>query len=165
MSSEPQFIHLHTHSAYSLAEGAIHPKELAGLCAREKMPALAVTDSNNMFGALEFSMAATGKGIQPIIGCQLNVGEAEQQLVFLVQNDAGYKNLSKLVSDAYMEGDVTKLVATSFEALKEHSNGLICLSGGAVKGFRDEKDILAFIGKKQKIIVFLQHRESLQNLI
>ncbi len=143
MSSAPQFIHLHTHSAYSLAEGAIHPKELAGLCAAEKMPALAVTDSNNMFGALEFSMAVTGKGVQPIIGCQLNVGEAEKQLVFLVQNDAGYKNLSKLVSDAYMEGDVTKLVATSFEALKEHSDGLICLSGGAIKGFRDERDILA----------------------
>ncbi|MEZ5903180.1 MAG: DNA polymerase III subunit alpha [Alphaproteobacteria bacterium] len=141
MSNLAEFVHLHVHSAYSLAEGAIRTKEIAELCSADKMPAVAITDSNNMFGALEFSMAATGKGVQPIIGCQVNVGEAEQQLVLLVQNEAGYKNLSKIVSDAYMEGDVSKSVATSFEALAEHNNGLICLSGGAVKGFREEKDI------------------------
>jgi DNA polymerase-3 subunit alpha len=88
-------------------------------------------------------MAATGKGVQPIIGCQVNVGEAEQQLVLLAQNQTGYLSLSKLVSDAYMEGDVSKLVATSLEALKNHSDGLICLTGGAIKGVREEKDILA----------------------
>jgi DNA polymerase-3 subunit alpha len=143
MSSASQFVHLHVHSAYSLAEGALRTKEIVELCTADKMPAVAVTDTNNMFGALEFSMAATAKGVQPILGCQINVGEAEQQLVLLVQNEQGYKNLSKLISDAYMEGDVTKLVATSFEKLKQHSEGLVCLSGGALKGFTAEKDILA----------------------
>ncbi len=143
MFNPAEFVHLHVHSAYSLAEGALRTKEIVELCAADKMPAVAVTDSNNMFGALEFSMAATGKGVQPILGCQLNVGEVEQQLVLLVQNELGYKNLSKLISDAYMEGDVTKLVATSFAELKNHNDGLICLSGGALKGFTAEKDILA----------------------
>ena len=137
-----EFIHLHVHSAYSLAEGAIRIPKLVDLCIADKMPAVAVTDSNNMFGALEFALEAAGQGVQPIIGCQLNVGEAQQQLVLLVQNEAGYKNLSKLVSDAYMEGDVSKSVAANFKALGGHSDGLICLSGGAVKGFREEKDIL-----------------------
>lgn len=137
------FVHLHVHSAYSLAEGALRTKEIVELCASDKMPAVAVTDTNNMFGALEFAMAATGKGVQPIIGCQLNVGESEQQLVLLVQNEVGYKNLSKLISDSYMQGDVTKLVATTFDELNSHHVGLICLSGGALKGFREEKDILA----------------------
>ena len=143
MPQPAQFVHLHVHSAYSLAEGALRTKEIVELCANDKMPAVAVTDTNNMFGALEFSMAATGKGVQPIIGWQVNVGEAEQQLVLLAQNQTGYLSLSKLVSDAYMEGDVSKLVATSLEALKNHSDGLICLTGGAIKGVREEKDILA----------------------
>jgi DNA polymerase-3 subunit alpha len=138
-----QFIHLHVHSAYSLAEGAIHPKELAKHSALNGMPAVAVTDTNNMFGALEFAMASVEMGVQPIIGCQVNVGEAGQQLVFLVQNETGYKNLSRLISDAYMEGDVTKQVSTGFDELEKFSEGLICLSGGPLKGFREEKDILA----------------------
>ena len=138
----PEFVHLHVHSAYSLAEGAMHPKKLVELCAADKAPAVAVTDTNNMFGALEFSMAASGKGIQPILGCQVNVGEAGQQLVLLVQNEKGYKNLSKVVSDAYMDGDGTKQVATSFDELSQISEGLICLSGGQVYGFREEKDLL-----------------------
>lgn len=143
MSKPAEFIHLHVHSAYSLAEGAIRTKELIELCEADKMPAVAVTDTNNMFGALEFSMAATGKGVQPIFGAQVNVGEAGQQVVLLVQNDAGYKNLSKIISDAYMEGDVSKSVNTTFEKLKDNSDGLICLSGGTIKGFREEKDLLA----------------------
>ncbi len=143
MSQPTQFVHLHVHSAYSLAEGALRTKEIVELCAQDKMPAVAVTDTNNMFGALEFSMAATGKGVQPIIGCQVNVGEAEQQIVLLVQNQTGYLSLSKIVSDTYMEGDVSKSIATSFEALKKQNEGLICFTGGAVKGFREEKDILA----------------------
>jgi DNA polymerase-3 subunit alpha len=142
MSQPADFVHLHVHSAYSLAEGALRTKEIVELCCADKMPAVAVTDSNNMFGALEFSLVATEKGVQPIIGCQINVGEAEQQLVLLVQNQTGYLNLSKLVSDAYMEGDVSKLVATSLEELVTHNDGLICLSGGAIKGFREEKDLL-----------------------
>ncbi len=141
MSSQ-QFIHLHVHSAYSLAEGAIHPKELVKKSVLNQMPAVAVTDTNNMFGALEFSMAAQEKAVQPILGCQLHVGEGGQSLVLLAQNEEGYKNLSKLISDAYMEGDLTKQVATSFDKIAKSHEHLICLSGGPIKGFTTKKDIL-----------------------
>ena len=65
------FIHLHTHSAYSLSEGAIPPARLAALAAQHGMPAVAMTDSSNLFGALEFSDYCAKKGVQPIVGCAL----------------------------------------------------------------------------------------------
>lgn len=142
-SESKQFVHLHVHSSYSLAEGAIHPKDLVKKCVKAGVPAIAVTDTNNMFGALEFALAAAGKGVQPIIGCQVTVGEVGQQLVFLVQNEQGYKNLSKLVSDAYMQGAGGKDVTCDFDAIAPHSDGIICLSGGPTKGFREEKELLA----------------------
>jgi DNA polymerase-3 subunit alpha len=64
------FVHLRVHSAYSLSEGAIKTKELVKLCQKQSMPAVAVTDTGNLFGALEFSLAAADAGVQPIIGCQ-----------------------------------------------------------------------------------------------
>ena len=67
------FIHLRIHSAYSLSEGAIKIPEIAELCVRERMPAVAVTDTSNLFGALEFSTVCAERGIQPIIGCQINL--------------------------------------------------------------------------------------------
>ena len=73
MSSDPRFIHLRTHTEYSLLEGAVRLKKLPGICADMDMPAVAVTDTNSLFGALEFSVAASGAGIQPIIGCQVDV--------------------------------------------------------------------------------------------
>ena len=67
------FVHLRVHSAYSLSEGAIRIKELIELCRRQQMPAVAVTDTGNLFGALEFALAARDAGIQPVIGCQLAI--------------------------------------------------------------------------------------------
>ncbi len=69
----PEFIHLRVHTAYSLSEGAIKIPALIDLCREHDMPAVGVTDTNNMFGALEFSMAAADAGVQPIIGCQVDV--------------------------------------------------------------------------------------------
>src|ERR1044072_708902 len=86
------FIHLHVHSAYSLAEGAIPVEELVGLCQENKMPAVAVTDTGNLFGALEFAMTAAKGGVQPIIGCQIRLGLEAHQLVLLAQSEAGYRN-------------------------------------------------------------------------
>jgi len=139
--AKPQFVHLHVHSAYSLAEGAIHPKALVKQTVLNDMPAIAVTDTNNMFGALEFSMAAAEKGVQPIVGCQVEVGEAGQSVVLLAQNQAGYMNLSKIISDAYMDVEA-QVVATTFDEVAACSDNLICLSGGQTKGFREEKDLL-----------------------
>ena len=126
-----RFIHLHTHSAYSLAEGAIKVKDLIALAKANNMPAVAVTDSNNMFGALEFAMEARKNGIQPIIGSQVLIGDQEHQLVLLVQNEDGFRNLSKLMSDAYLEGDSQHAAAIDFDVLKGNAEGLICLTGGS----------------------------------
>lgn len=129
MPSTDAFIHLHLHSAYSLAEGAIKTKDLVKACAKRGMPAVAVTDSNNMFGALEFAIEAKKAGVQPIMGAQLSY-EDETQLVLLAQNEAGYRNLCRLLSDAYMQGDAHKVVITQQE-LAAFSGGLLCLTGGS----------------------------------
>ncbi len=124
------FVHLHVHSAYSLAEGAIKVKDLVKRCVAEKMPAVAVTDSNNMFGAMEFAIEAAEKGVQPILGAQVLYTEDEHQLVLLAQDEQGYRNLCRLLSDAYMDGEETQVVITK-EELTLYSDGLICLSGGS----------------------------------
>ncbi|HEV7369092.1 DNA polymerase III subunit alpha [Arenibaculum sp.] len=139
------FIHLRVHSAYSLSEGAIRTKELVKLCAKQKMPAVAVTDTGNLFGALEFSMAASDAGVQPILGTVLglrrlgpapsgrpNARLASQpdQLVLLVQNEAGYANAMKLVSKAYMESEPGGQPMVSLEDLEGRTDGLIALTGG-----------------------------------
>ena len=143
--SHADFVHLRVHSAYSLSEGAIRVKELAGLCKGHKMPAVAVTDTNNLFGAMEFSMAAADSGVQPIIGAQIAVtregGEVPgmgrsatqvrpDQVVVLVQNDAGYRNLLKMLSTAYMESDNVEDPQITLEALEKYADGLILLTGG-----------------------------------
>jgi len=135
------FIHLHVHSAYSLAEGAIQIKDLVKRCKYNTMPAVAVTDTNNLFGALEFAMAAADEGVQPIIGMQATM-EDGAQIVLLVQSNEGYLNLCKLVSDAYMQGAGGKDFVASYEAVAACSAGVICLSGGPTAGVLDEKRLM-----------------------
>ena len=139
MSNAPRFIHLRVHSEYSLLEGAVPVKKLVGLCLAQKMPAVAITDTNNMFAALEFSVTAQGAGVQPIVGCQISlahdpaaVGERARPpapLVLLAQDEAGYMNLMKLNSCLYIDkaGQVPQV---TMDDLARHSNGLICLTGG-----------------------------------
>jgi DNA polymerase-3 subunit alpha len=139
MSKAPRFIHLRVHTEYSLLEGAVPVKMLVGLCQTMKMPAVAVTDTNNMFAALEFSVLATGAGVQPIIGCQVSLdydpaGQGERPrppapIVLLAQSEAGYMNLMKLNSCLYLRGDGA-LPHVAPEELVAHSDGLICLTGG-----------------------------------
>ncbi|MDD4616271.1 MAG: DNA polymerase III subunit alpha [Alphaproteobacteria bacterium] len=148
----PSFIHLRVHSAYSLAEGAIkvhedHPKDggknprkdVLELCLQHQMPAVALTDKGNLFGAQEFGQYASEAGIQPIIGSQLAVLRPEQatiktlareaydQIVLLVQNETGYRNLSFLTSQCYINFDRSDPYITAAE-LAEHAEGLIALS-------------------------------------
>ncbi|PPB79909.1 DNA polymerase-3 subunit alpha [Albidovulum inexpectatum] len=137
--ADPRFIHLRVHTEYSLLEGAIPLKKLIGLCDRLNMPAVAVTDTNNLFAALEFSVLARGAGLQPIIGCQISVDYDPVQpgeraagyapIVLLVQDETGYMNLMKLNSCLYLRGDGT-LPHVTLEELEAHSQGLICLTGG-----------------------------------
>ena len=115
------FIHLHLHSAYSLAEGAIKVKDLIKTCAAQNMPAVTVTDTNNLFGAMEFAKTAKGAGVQPIIGCQLQI-ENYGHLVLLVQNEEGYRNLCTLVSSAHLEEEENAAPAATLENLQKYSS-------------------------------------------
>jgi len=137
--SDPRFIHLRLHSQYSLLEGAVHVKKLPAMCEAARMPAVALTDTNNMFAALEFSVTAKDAGVQPIIGCQIDVaydpprpGEKPRNpaaIVLLAQNERGYENLMKLNSCLYLDkhGEIPQVTV---EELAQYSDGLICLSGG-----------------------------------
>ena len=140
MTKHPRFIHLRVHTEYSLLEGAMPVKKLPGLCAAAGMPAVAVTDTNNMFSALEFSVTAASEGVQPIMGCQVDVvfetpapGEKARRaaaVVLLAQNEHGYENLMKLNSCLYIDKG-GELPQVQLEELEQYSAGLICLTGGA----------------------------------
>lgn len=138
------FVHLRLHTAYSLSEGAIRTKDLAGAAAEAGMPAVAVTDTNNLFGAMEFGPAMAGAGVQPIMGCQLSVQYGLDSrapagmvrplfapVILLAQNEQGYANLMALISSAFLESDpqfATHLPAGRFQG---RTDGLIALTGGA----------------------------------
>ena len=104
MPADPGFVHLHVHSSYSLLEGALTIARLAELAKKDRQPALALTDTDNMFGALEFSEKMAGAGIQPIIGCALGidfadqdnrggaVGESWPRIVLLAARENGYRS-------------------------------------------------------------------------
>jgi DNA polymerase III subunit alpha len=133
------FVHLRVHTPFSLLEGAVKIPELVSRAVANDMPALAITDTGNMFGVLEFSAACAGKGVQPIIGTLLAISSAEhrtqrpedaERLVLLAQDDKGYANLLKLVSKSHLETEAGDVPAVDMEALGRHAEGLICLTGG-----------------------------------
>src|SRR5690606_6365999 len=110
------FVHLRVHTAYSLSQGAVRIDGLAEICKRQAMPAVAITDTGNLFGVLEFATTMSKAGVQPIVGCILSIrraaaqpgrpggnGAAPDQLLLLVQDATGYRNLLALVSKAYLE--------------------------------------------------------------
>lgn len=145
MASTP-FVHLHLHSQYSLLDGAIRIGDLIKKAKSYGMPAVALTDHGNMFGALEFYLKCKEEGIKPIVGSEVYVASASRfakegsedasgfHLVLLCQNSVGYRNLSYLVSAGYKEGFYYK-PRIDKELLAKHSEGLICLSaclGGEV---------------------------------
>jgi DNA polymerase III subunit alpha len=130
--SEP-FVHLRGRSAYSLLESALHVKELAALAKAKHMPALALTDSNNLFGALEFSEVTSEKGVQPIVGLGLTVreeGGATGVLALLAQTEAGYSNLMALSTAAFLDTPATEEPNVPLAVLLQRSEGLIALTGG-----------------------------------
>jgi DNA polymerase-3 subunit alpha len=138
--TQPRFIHLRVHTEHSLLEGAVPVKKLVKLIADAQMPAVAVTDTNSMFCALEFSVLAKEVGVQPIIGCQVSLAHDPSRpgeklrlpapVVLLAQDEAGYQNLMKLSSCLYI-GKGGDLVQVTIEELEAHAGGLICLTGGA----------------------------------
>ena len=140
MSSLPKYIHLRVHTEYSLLEGATRLKKLPELCKANDMPAIALTETNNLFSALEFSVLFKDNGLQPIIGCQIDFrftdmgserrARTTAPIVLLAKDELGYKNLMKLSSEMYVQNDDEK-VEISIETLERHADGLICLTGGS----------------------------------
>ena len=138
MSRTAGFVHLRVHTEYSLLEGAVRLGELPGLCCKGGMPAVAVTDTNNMFAALEFSVSAMDAGVQPIIGCQFDLvldganpeggSAAPAPVVLLAQSREGYQNLLKLNSRLYLREAAEPHVTLA--DLEGHAEGVICLTGG-----------------------------------
>ncbi|KRB44551.1 MAG: DNA polymerase III subunit alpha [Pseudomonadota bacterium] len=134
------FVHLRVRSAYSLLEGAIKADKVSSLAAAAGMPAVALVDRANLFGALEFSIYSKDSGVQPIIGCALPVtgiggGQSERwakvpTIVLLAQSERGYLNLSVLSSHCYLEADGSEDVSVPWAKVVEHNEGLILLSGG-----------------------------------
>jgi DNA polymerase III subunit alpha len=141
-ASEPGFVHLHVHSSYSLLEGALTIARLAELAKKDRQPALALTDTDNMFGALEFSEKMASAGIQPIIGCALGVdfgdqekrgvaaGEAWPRLVLLAAREEGYRSLMRLSSRAYLETPPNEQPHIKLAWLAAEADGLIAATGG-----------------------------------
>jgi len=137
------FVHLRVKSAYSLLEGALRPKDLARLARDFAMPAVAVTDVNNLFGVYEIADSLASQGIQPIVGTLLSVESTATEtaaglgtrrkppgLPLLAQNEQGYRNLSKLLSAAYLGAEPGDFPHVKAEVLARHADGLIALTGG-----------------------------------
>lgn len=140
----PTFVHLHVHSAYSLLEGALTIGKLAELAKADKQPALALTDTNNMFGALEFSEKMVGSGIQPIVGCTMAVDFGDRtenqrgghppppaRIVLLAAREEGYRSLMRLNSRAFLETPTHEVPHIKVDWLDGEAAGLIVLTGGA----------------------------------
>src|SRR5215831_12750872 len=141
----PGFVHLHVHSSYSLLEGALTIARLCELATADRQPALALTDADNMFGALEFSDKMAAAGIQPIVGCALAVDFADQdalpragspaqlarpRIVLLAARENGYRSLMRLNSRAFLETAPNEPPHLRLAWLEGETEGLIALTGG-----------------------------------
>ncbi len=169
MAAKPGFVHLHVHSSYSLLEGALTIARLAELAKKDRQPALALTDTDNMFGALEFSEKLAGYGIQPIVGCALGIDFGDQEsrnpaleqawprIVLLAAAEEGYRSLMRLCSRAYLDTSPQDRPHLMLAALADETKGLIALSGGP-KGPLD----VAIVGGQNPLA--LTRCEALQSL-
>src|SRR5580700_4295034 len=148
-----QFVHLHLHTDFSMLDGACEIGKLVDRVKELDMPAVAMTDHGNIFGAVEFANAAKEKGVKPILGCELYIckkedhraapeGDSYNHLIVLAENDEGYRNLVKVVSEASLHGFYYK-PRVSKKFLAEHSKGLIglsgCLKGEVAERLMEEK--------------------------
>ena len=131
------FVHLRTHSAFSLSQSTLRIGTLCDLATNDSQAALAITDSFNMFGALEFSKKVIEKGVQPLIGAVVTLRDTHGagEVVLLAQNETGYINLSYLISDALMAAEGGDDASIPTDQLAKRHEGLILLTGGAISGF------------------------------
>ncbi len=188
MPDNSPFVHLHNHSDYSLLDGASKIESLVDTALSMGMPALALTDHGNLFGAIQFYNTAVSKGLKPIIGCEIYVakesrhkktggGDQSNHLVLLAENLTGYHNLSKLVSYGFLEGFYYK-PRIDKELLAQHSGGLIALSAclkGAVPqkllmeqadaAFAEALELQDIFGKGNFFLELQDHGLSAQRIV
>ena len=155
MSKYP-FIHLRTQSSYSLAESTIKIEKLVELAVKNEMPAIALTDNNNMFGSLEFALECVKKGIQPIIGTSINLLDISYnnkfaQITLLAKDNEGYENLLYLSSISHIQNN--KNIGITFKDIFNHTKGLICYVGGDLNPLlffkiqNKDKELINFLSK------------------
>ena len=142
--AEPKFVHLRVHTAYSLSEGAIQVPALMHKCKELGIPAIAITDTANMFGGKAFSKYASEEGIKPILGCQFYLRNPDadnplkskgrviepDKIILLVMNAQGYANIMKLMKLAYLDGPNMEKPQILMEHFEGRNEGLIMLTGG-----------------------------------
>ncbi|MDP1790207.1 MAG: PHP domain-containing protein, partial [Methylibium sp.] len=134
MTAPPSFVHLRTHTEYSVVDGMLRVDDMVAAAAADVQPALAITDLSNLFGAIKFYGAARGKGVQPLIGADVWLepeGDEKQpsRLLLLVQDRTGYLNLCELISHAWTENLQRHQACVAWQQLATHGEGLIALSG------------------------------------
>ena len=145
------FIHLHLHTEYSLVDGLVKIDDLANMAASMNMPAMSVTEKNNVFSSVKFYRAMCERGIKPLIGADINLitkdNDKFSNIILLCQHINGYKNLSKLITKSYIEGQHLGIPLIHFDWLKEYNEGLIVIdsaeNGDLSKSFSlsDSQDI------------------------
>ena len=149
------FIHLHTHSYYSLLDGIPSPEELVLAAKKGRMTAVALTDHNGLYGSVEFFQKAREFGIKAIIGSEITLSDGSS-LVFLVKNDTGYRNLCQLISTARLRGGHLNFKCTLHD-VRRYKEGLIVLSGGL-------KGKITRLLQKRELETAIDHTKKLQNI-
>lgn len=150
------FVHLRVYSDYSLGKGAVRIKDLAKHCSYNSVPAVALTDHENLFGSLEFAIEAYKSGVQPIIGVELGIDFKHHtgKVLLIAKDELGYSNLLKLASMLYLESSTKNLAISNLE---QYSKNIFCLTGGINSAERD-----LFSSNKQDLIP--QHIETLKRI-
>lgn len=160
------FCHLHNHSQYSVLQATTNIYALANKAKEDGMPAVALTDRGNMYGAFTFTRACSAAGVKPIVGCEVFVADEYKKLKFtkdspdrrfpmvlLAKDMDAYKNLTKIVSEGYINGFYAGVPRVGREVIEEYKEGLICLSGGITS---EVASLVLNVGEKQaeEVILF-----------
>ena len=162
-SVSQDFIHLCVHTSYSLLEGSMIIKELPALCHKYNMPALGISDTNNMFGVYEFSMTMAEAGIQPIIGTRIHVTDNSNslqneisELPLIAKNKTGYRNLMKISSTAFLRSRNENVPTVMFNDITMHNEGMICICGGV----KSKVSKLLMSGKYHEAVHLVQYLKN-----
>ena len=187
--SSSSFVHLHVHTSYSVKDSIVRIKDLAKKTAELSMPAAAMTDHGNLFGAVEFYQNMTKLGVKPIFGCEIYLAPSQltqkkdlpgrkrsTHLTLLAKNETGWKNLTKLISVGHLDGDYIGEPRVDRETIREFAEGIICLSGcsqGPIHEWLDVGDmdnaraevetLINIFGKEDLYIELMDHELESQS--